>query len=138
MADEEFRVEVELGNDEHRMSFWERLRALDLDDDARKRLGSQVTVTRDGNRMLLYTHTLADAQEAERTVKELVADDNLSAEYTVTRWNPAEQDWTDPNVPVGEHDAASDAAKNAGMEVPDQRYVVMQAYKPEFLRDLGL
>jgi hypothetical protein len=138
MADEEFRVEVELGNDEHRMSFWERLRALDLDDDAQKRLGSQVTVTRDGNRMLLYTHTLEDAQEAERTVKELVADDNLSAEYTVTRWNAAEQDWTDPNVPVGEHDAASDAAKNAGMEVPDQRYVVMQAYKPEFLRDLGL
>jgi hypothetical protein len=138
MADEEFRVEVELGSDEHGLTFWERLRALDLDDDARKRLGSQVTVTRDGNRMLLYTHTLADAQEAERTVKELVADDNLSAEYTVTRWNPAEQEWTDPNVPVGEHDPASDAAKNAGMEVPDQRYVVMQAYKPEFLRDLGL
>ena len=138
MADEEFRVEVELGSDEHGLSFWERLRALDLDDDARKRLGSQVTVTRDGNRMLLYTHTLADAQEAERTVKELVADDNLRAEYTVTRWNPAEQEWTDPSVPVGEHDATSDAAKNAGMEVPDPRYVVIQAYKPEFLRDLGL
>ena len=100
--------------------------------------GSQVTVTRDGNRMLLYTHTLEDAQEAERTAKELVAHDKIEAEYTVTRWNSAEQDWTDPSVPVGEHDAASDAAKNAGMEVPDQRYVVMQAYKPQFLRDLGL
>lgn len=138
MADEEFRVEVVLGNEEHRLTFWERLRALDLDDDAQKRLGSQVTVTRDGNRMLLYTHTLEDAQEAERTAKELVARDKIEAEYTVTRWNPAEQDWTDPSVPVGEHDAASDAAKNAGMEVPDQRYVVMQAYKPQFLRDLGL
>jgi hypothetical protein len=138
MADEEFRVEVVLGNDEHRLTFWDRLRALDLDDDAKKRLGNQVTVTRDGNRMLLYTHTLEDAQEAERTAKELVAHDKLEAEYTVTRWNPAEQDWTDPSVPVGEHDAASDAAKNAGMEVPDQRYVVMQAYKPQFLRDLGL
>jgi len=138
MADEEFRVEVVLGNEEHRLSFWDRLRALDLDDDAQKRLGSQVTVTRDGNRMLMYTHTLGDAQEAERTAKELVTSDNLQAEYTVTRWNPAEQDWTDPSVPVGEHDPASDAAKNAGMEVPDPRYVVMQAYKPEFLRDLGL
>jgi len=138
MADEEFRVEVVLGNEEHRLSFWERLRALDLDDDAQKRLGGQVTVTRDGNRMLLYTHTLEDAQEAERTAKDLVAHDKPEAEYTVTRWNPAEQDWTDPTVPVGEHDAASDAAKNAGMEVPDPRYVVMQAYKPEFLRDLGL
>ncbi|MEU4607186.1 hypothetical protein AB0F43_29740 [Kribbella sp. NPDC023972] len=138
MADEEFRVEVELGSDEHGLSFWERLRALDLDDDARKRLGSQVTVTRDGNRMLLYTHSLEDALEAERTVKDVVAEDDLAAKYTVTRWNPAEQEWTDPSVPVGEHDAASDAAKNAGVEVPDPRYVVIQAYKPEFLRDLGL
>ena len=138
MADEEFRVEVVLGNDEHRLTFWERLRALDLDDDAQKRLGSQVTVTRDRNRMLLYTHTLENAQEAERTAKELVAHDKIEAEYTVTRWNPAEQDWTDPNVPMDEHDAANDAAKNTGMEVPDQRYVVMQAYKPQFLRDLGL
>ncbi|WP_405060334.1 hypothetical protein OG474_01475 [Kribbella sp. NBC_01505] len=137
MADE-FRVEVVLGNEEHGLTFWDRVRALDLDDDARKRLGSQVTVTRDGNRMLLYTQTLEDALEAERTVKELVAGDNLTAEYTVTRWNAAEQEWTDPSVPVGEHDAASDEAKNAGMEVPDPRYVVLQAYKPEFLRDLGL
>jgi hypothetical protein len=135
---EEFRVEVVLGSDEHGLTFWERLRALDLDDDARKRLGSQVTVTRDGNRMLMYTHTLEDAQEAERTAKDLVADDKLEAEYTVTRWNPAEQEWTDPGVPVGEHDAASDAKKNADMEVPDPRYVAIQAYKPEFLRDLGL
>jgi hypothetical protein len=138
MADEEFRVEVVLGSEEHGLTLWERFRAHDLDDEARERLGSQVTVTRDGNRMLLYTHTLEDAQEAKRAAEALVADDNLTAEYTVTRWNPAEQDWTDPSVPVGEHDAASDAAKNKGMEVPDPRYVVMQAYKPEFLRDLGL
>jgi hypothetical protein len=138
MADEEFRVEVVLGNDEHGLTFWERLRALDLDDDAQKRLGSQVTVTRDGNRMLMYTHTLEDAQEAARTAKDLVAGDHLEAEYTVTRWNSAEQDWTAPNVPEGQHDEASDEAKNATMEVPDPRYVVMQAYKPQFLRDLGL
>lgn len=137
MADE-FRVEVELQDDEHGLSFWERLRALDLDDDARKRLGSRVTVTRDGSRMLMYTQSLEDAHEAERTAKELVAADNLTADYAVTRWNPAEQEWTDPSVPVGEHDAAGDAEKNADVEVPDPRYVVMQAYKPEFLRDLGL
>ena len=111
MADEEFRVEVVLGDEGHRLTFWDRLRALDLDDDA---------------------------QEAERTAKDLVADEHLDATYTVTRWNPSEQDWTDPSVPVGPHDADGDAAKNANMEVPDPRYVVMQAYKPEFLRDLGL
>ena len=137
MADEEFRVEVVLSDEGHGLTFWDRLRALDLDDDARKRLGSQVTVTRDGNRMLLYTHSLADAQEAERTARNLVYADKLKAEYTITHWNEAEQDWTAPDVPVGPHDAASEAAKNVHMEVPDPRYVAIQAYKPEFLRDLG-
>ena len=57
MADEEFKVEVELVDE----SFWERLRTLDIDDEARERLGSRVTVTRDGDRIQLYTRTLADA-----------------------------------------------------------------------------
>jgi len=58
MADEEFKVEVELGSDEHGLSFWKKLRTLDLDDDARQRLGGRVIVTRHGNRMELYTPQL--------------------------------------------------------------------------------
>jgi hypothetical protein len=37
MPDEEFKVEVELGDEAHHLSFWERLRSLDVDDEARKR-----------------------------------------------------------------------------------------------------
>lgn len=129
MADEEFKVEVELGGD-HR-SFWERLRTLDIDDDARKRLGSRVTLTRDGDRIQLYTHTLADAQEAERTVRGLVADDRVTAEYVVSRWDTAKQEWVDAEGHVVEDDAKETAA-------PDPSYVILEAYKPEFLRDLGL
>jgi hypothetical protein len=132
MADEEFKVEVELGSNEHGMSFLERLRLLDLDDDARKRLGSRVTVTRDGNFVQLYTHTLADAQEAESTVRQLVSDEHVSAEYTVSRWDATAQEWVDPTSgAVVEDDAPETAA-------PDPSYVILEAYKPEFLRDLGL
>jgi hypothetical protein len=132
MADEEFKVEVELGSDEHELSFWERLRTLDFDDDARKRLGSRVTLTRDGNFVQLYTHTLADAQEAERTVRQLVSDEHVSAEYTVSRWDSTAQEWVDPTSgEVVEDDAPETPA-------PDPSYVILEAYKPEFLRDLGL
>jgi hypothetical protein len=132
MADEEFKVEVELGSDEHGLSFWKKLRTLDLDDDARKRLGSRVTLTRDGNFVQLYTHTLADAQEAERTVRQLVSDEHVSAEYTVSRWDSTAQEWLDPTSgEVVEGDAPETAA-------PDPSYVILEAYKPEFLRDLGL
>jgi hypothetical protein len=132
MADEEFRVEVELGSDEHGLSFWERLRTLDLDDDARKRLGSRVTITRDGNRILLYTHSLADAQEAERTVKALLAGDHVRAEYSIARWDPDAQEWDNVVDGTPVVDDAPD------VPVPDPSYVILEAYKPEFLRDLGL
>ena len=132
MADEEFKVEVELGTDEHGMSFLERLRMLDLDDDARKRLGSRVTVTRDGNFVQLYTHTLADAQEAETTVRQLVSDEHVNAEYTLSRWDATAEEWVDPESgAIVEDDAPETAA-------PDPSYVILEAYKPEFLRDLGL
>jgi hypothetical protein len=132
MADEEFKVEVELGSDAHGLSFLERLRTLNLDDDARKRLGSRVTVTRDGNFVQLYTHTLADAQEAETTVRQLLADDHVSGEFTVSRWDAEAQEWVDPaSGAVVEDDAPETAA-------PDPSYVILEAYKPDFLRDLGL
>jgi hypothetical protein len=132
MPDEEFKVEVELGNEEHRLSFWERLRSLDVDDEARKRLGSRVTVTRDGNWLQLYTHTLADAKEAERTTRELVAGDHLDAAFTVSRWDANKQEWVDP---TSSEEVEDDAPETPA---PDPSYVILEAYKPEFLRDLGL
>jgi hypothetical protein len=134
MADE-YRVEVELNDSEHGLSFWERLRALGVDEDAKKRLGGQVTVTRDGSRLLIYANTEEDAREAEKTVREVVTDDHLTADYKLSRWSHAKQEWTDPSLPEDE-DAPEPSYE--GVETPDRNYVVMQAYKPEFLRDLGL
>jgi len=132
MADDEFRVLVELGSDQDPLSFWEKLRSLDLDDDAKQRLGSRVTITRDGDRIIFYTATLSDAQEAERTVRALVVEDDLSAEYSIARWNGDEQEWEDP----ADGDPVIDNAPE--VPLPDPSYVPVEAYKPEFLRDLGL
>jgi hypothetical protein len=85
---DEFRVEVELDDAEHGFSFGERLRALDLDDDARERLGESIMVTRDGSRLFLYAASEPQAREAEQVVRSLVDADELSAEISVTRWHP--------------------------------------------------
>lgn len=130
MADDEFKVEVELGSDEHRLTLWDRLKTLDVDDDARKRLGSRVTVTRDGKWIQLYTHTLADAREAENVVRELVRKDEVDADYAVSRWDGAAQEWVAVD---GDH--LQEPEETAA---PDPSYVILEAYKPEFLRDLGL
>jgi hypothetical protein len=81
MADDEWRVEVDLDDEEHGLSLGERLRALDLDDDARKRLGDRVVVTRDGSRILLYARSENDAREAERVVRELTRQDRVTADF---------------------------------------------------------
>ena len=132
MPDEEFKVEVELGDEAHHLSFWKRVKSLGLDDDARQRLGSSDTLKRDGNCIQLYTHSLDDAREAERTVRELVEADDITAEYTVSRWNADAQAWVDP---TDGHEVVDDAEDTPA---PDPSYVILEAYKPEFLRDLGL
>ena len=73
---EDFRVEVELDDEAHGYPLRERLRALNLDDEARERLGENVVVTRDGSRVFAYTSTEPQAREAERVIRELVADED--------------------------------------------------------------
>ena len=101
MADE-WRVEVELEDEQHGLTLSERLRSLDLDDEARKRLGDRVIVTRDGSRMFLYTETEEQAREAKRVAEELLTAEGLSGRTALTRWHPDEEAWKDASVPMPE------------------------------------
>jgi hypothetical protein len=98
--DDEFQIEVDLDDEAHGYPFRERLRARDLDDDARERLGRDIMVTRDGSRIVLYAGTEEQAREAERVMLALVAEDGLTADITVTRWHPVEETWKDVSVPL--------------------------------------
>jgi hypothetical protein len=98
--DDEWRVEIDLDDEEHGLGLGERLRAHDLDDEARKRLGRRVVVTRDGPRVFLYTGQEQEAREAERVARELVAADDLTADIAVTRWHPLEEAWKDASIPL--------------------------------------
>jgi hypothetical protein len=113
-VDDEFRVEVELDDEAHGFSLGERLRALDLDDEARDRLGPGVLVTRDGSQLFLYTATEAQAREAERVIRELNLAEDLTADVLVTRWHPLEEEWKDAALPLPatpEEERAEDEAR---------------------------
>ena len=97
---EDFRVEVELDDEAHGYPLRERLRALNLDDEARERLGANVVVTRDGSRLFAYTSIEAQAREAERVISELAADEGLTADLAVTRWHPVAEEWRDASLPL--------------------------------------
>lgn len=97
---DEWRVEVELDEDHDGLTLTERLRAHDLDDEARERLGERVIVTRAGSEVFLYAGAEPEAREAERVVRELVADHGLGAGVALTRWHPVEEAWRDAAVPL--------------------------------------
>ncbi len=146
ISQEEFRVEVELNDDEHHFTLDERLRAVDLDDEARERLGSRVIVTRDGSHLFLYAQSQDSCEEAERVVRELVAEDDLTAAIRSVRWHPVEQAWKDISEPLPDTPEAIEAEEHARDErqadeddgIKSPGFVMLGSYKPQFLRDLGL
>jgi hypothetical protein len=100
MTKDEWRVEIDLDDEAHGYGLGERLRARALDDEARERLGGRVMVTRDGPRVFLYTGREAEAREAELVARELVANDDLTADIAVTRWHPVAEEWQDATAPL--------------------------------------
>jgi hypothetical protein len=97
MSNDEWRVEIDLDDEQHGYGLSERFRSHDLDDEARKRLGRRAIVSRDGPRVFLYTGTEAQAREAERVARELVAADELTADIDVTRWDAEAEEWVFPS-----------------------------------------
>ena len=120
MADE-FRVEVELDDEEHGYSLTERLRALDLDEAARARLAPRVAVSRDGSTLFLYAATERHAREAERVVTSLVAEDELTADVRVTRWHPVQEEWLDLSVglPASDDDRRAEYERREAAETAE-------------------
>jgi hypothetical protein len=100
VADEDWRIEVELDDEEQGFSLAERLRATDLDDEARERLGEGVVVSRDGSQLFLYSANEAQSSQAEQVIRDIVHRHDLSAEISTTRWHPVEQTWKDPSIPL--------------------------------------
>ena len=104
MADE-WRLEVELDDEQHGLSLGERLRSHSLDDEARERLGGRAIVTRDGSKVFVYTESEDGAREAERVLRELIEADGLSADLWISRWHPEAEVWKNADEPLPETEA---------------------------------
>jgi hypothetical protein len=144
---DEWRVEVELTDEGHGLSLGERLRSMDLNDEAQERLGGRVIVTREGSRMFLYAGSESAAREAERVISELAAAEGLDARTEIEQWDPGDQAWEDISRRAAEHERAEREQQERAVRaehdpdanvVPHPAFVVIGAHKPEILRDLGL
>jgi hypothetical protein len=97
---DEYRVELDLEDEEHGFPFRERLRALYIDDEARERLGRNAVVTRDGPRLFVYAETGEQAREAERILREIAAAEGVTGDVRITRWHEVAEEWQDASIPL--------------------------------------
>ena len=104
MADDDWRVTVTLHDEAHVGRALQSLREHEVEDDVRRRLGRRVAVSADGPRVFLYAGTEDAAREADRVVREVLAQRGLGADFALDRWHPAEEEWQDAKVPLPQSD----------------------------------
>ena len=104
MADDDWRVTVTLHDEAHVGRALQSLREHEVEDDVRRRLGRRVAVSADGPRVFLYAGTEDAAREADRVVREVLAQRGLGADFALDRWHPAEEEWQAAEVPLPQSD----------------------------------
>lgn len=134
-AREEWRVEVRLDSDQHD-SLGDRLRTLDLDDEARERLGGAVIVTRDGPDLFLYAWHEPSARQAELAVRDLMEEEGLSGQVQLMRWHPLAEDWRPAEEPLPEGDADLIAEEEANEQAGRREREATGQYPWEVVIDL--
>jgi hypothetical protein len=110
MADD-WRVTVDFDDEGDGAQFAERLAALELEAEERKRLGDRVIVSRDGPRVFLYTDAEERARAVYQTVSAQIESEGLSALIALERWHPVEQAWKDASVPMPRTDEELEAER---------------------------
>jgi hypothetical protein len=104
MADD-WRVTITLSDAAHVRRAVQSLCEHQVEDDVRRRLGHHVAVSEHGPSVFLYASTEDAAREADRMVREVLSQHQLTAELTLDRWHPLEEDWEDANVPMPDREA---------------------------------
>ena len=95
---DDWRVTVRLHDQGHVGQAVQSLREHEVEDDVRRRLGHKVAVSADDAYVFLYAGTEDAAREADRVVREVLAQRGLAADFTLDRWHPLEEEWEDASV----------------------------------------
>jgi hypothetical protein len=97
---DDWRVTVTFRDEADVQQAVQSVREHEVEDDVRGRLGHRVALSVDGPVVFLYAGTEDTAREADRVVREVLAQHQLSAGFTLDRWHPLEEDWEDADVPM--------------------------------------
>jgi hypothetical protein len=105
----DWRVTVTLHEASHAGQVMDSLREHEVEDDVRRRLGHRVAVSAEGSTVYLYAGTEDAAREADQVVRDLAAQQGLTADFALDRWHPIEEEWESADVAMPQTDAERQA-----------------------------
>jgi hypothetical protein len=97
MADE-WRVELDVDDHDAFHRALDRLRERGVAREARHRLGEDVSISVDAERIYAYVPTPEQAQEAAAVLTELARTHHLSVHATIARWDAQAERWEGADV----------------------------------------
>jgi hypothetical protein len=98
VANDDWRVTVTLHDQGDAGQTLQSLHEHQVEDDVQRRLGQRVAVSADGPNVFLYAGSEDAAREADRVVREVLAERHLAADSSLDRWHHLEERWEDANV----------------------------------------
>ncbi len=98
MADDDWRVTVTLPDEAEVKQAVRSVR--EAAADLSRRLGHRIAVSEDGGTIFLYAGTEDAARAADRAVRDVLAERQMTAGFALDRWHPVEQEWEDASVPL--------------------------------------
>jgi hypothetical protein len=100
---ENWRIEVDLPDEEHHASFLSHLmdgEAQELEGDFQRAFHERLVVTRDDSTVFLYPHDEQQARRAESAVQAVLDAHGWKGQVAVTRWHDAEERWEPASTPL--------------------------------------
>jgi hypothetical protein len=77
-----------------------RIAEPELEQEAKRSIGSKVAVSGDSRHLFLYADTEAAARDAQQVLVGLLATDGIEGEFALARWHPIEEEWEPADVPL--------------------------------------
>ena len=102
---DDWRLEVGLFEHGRAHALTERLEAGKLGDDLEEEFHDRLVVSADPPDVFVYAGTRAQAESAERKIREVAAEHDWDIETELKHWHPTAEEWEDPDKPLPTTDA---------------------------------
>lgn len=105
----DWRVTISLPEPEQVQRAQQSFSAHEVEDDIRRRVGGNIAVGAGDTQIFLYAGTEIAAREADRVARDLLAGQDIPAEFALHRWHPIEEEWESPDVAMPQTEAERQA-----------------------------